>query len=132
MGIWSELEGCTKIPHYAYGNCECGVLNKIAKMIEEERMHQFLMGLDDESFSTIRSQVLARNPLPSLDTIFNMVQQEEHHKRVMLGRDQRGDSVIAFTARESLGIGVKPTCQHCGKYRHDETGCFEIIGYPAS
>ena len=68
-------------------------------MIEEERTHQFLMSLDDESFFTIRNQVLAHDPLPSLDTVFNMVQQEEHHKKVMLGTDQRGGSMIAFVAR---------------------------------
>jgi len=36
-----------------------------------------MMGLNDETFSMIRSQVLALNPLPSIDVIFNMVTQEE-------------------------------------------------------
>jgi len=25
-----------------------------------------------------------------------------------------------------------PTCRRCEKCGHDEAGCFEIIGYPAS
>ena len=44
------------------------------KMVEEERTHQFLMGLNNESFSTMRTQILARNPIASLDEIFNIVQ----------------------------------------------------------
>lgn len=88
MGMWSELENYAKMPHYTCGKCECGVDNKIVKMIEEEKMHQFLMGLDEESFSTIRNQVLALNLLPSLDIILNMAQQEEHHKNVMFGSEE--------------------------------------------
>jgi len=44
------------------------------KMIEEEKTRQFFMGLRDESFSGIRSPVLACDLLPSLDTIFNIIQ----------------------------------------------------------
>ena len=45
------------------------------------------MGLNDDLYSTLRSQILALDPLPSLDKIFNMTQQEENHKRVMMTRD---------------------------------------------
>jgi len=34
------------------------------------------MGLDDEAYSNVRSQILTLDPLPALDKIFNMVQQE--------------------------------------------------------
>jgi len=54
------------------------------------------MGLNDEAYSTIRSQILAMDPLPSLDRIFNITQQEEKHKQVVINRDQRGDSAMAF------------------------------------
>jgi len=73
MGIWSEPQNYAKMPHCTYGKCACGVGNKIVKMIEEEKMHQFLMGLGDEYFLTNQSQVL--------DTIFNMV----HKKNITKG-----------------------------------------------
>jgi len=41
------------------------------------------MGLNDEVCSSLRSQILALEPLPSLDKIFNMVSQEESHKNIM-------------------------------------------------
>jgi len=53
-------------------------------MMDEDRVHQFLMGLNDDLFGTIQSQILAFDPLPHLNKIFNMVQQEESHKSVMI------------------------------------------------
>ena len=88
------------------------------------------------AYFTIRSQILALEPLPSLDRMFNMVQQEEHHRRVMINRDNRTEQVDAFAAQhggKSQGAtGERPTCRHCGKYGHDEAACFEIISYPAN
>jgi len=43
------------------------------KMAQDEKTHQFLMGLHDEAFSTIQSQILELDPLLTLDVIFNMV-----------------------------------------------------------
>jgi len=45
----------------------------------------FLM--DDDLYSNIRGQILALDPVPPLDKIFNMVQQEENHKRMMRTRE---------------------------------------------
>jgi len=61
-------------------------------MIEEEKAHQFLMKLNDDLYSNIREQILALDPLPSLDKMFNMVHQEEHHKNLMLRWDDRIDT----------------------------------------
>ena len=37
--------------------CTCGLARKIVKLIEEDQAHQFLMGLDDNPFLTIMSQI---------------------------------------------------------------------------
>jgi len=42
--------------------------------MEEDKVHQFLMGLDDERYSTVRSQILAMEPFPLIEKIFNMLQ----------------------------------------------------------
>ena len=131
MSLWNELSNYVRIPE-----CKCGAAEKILQLTEHDKVHQFLMGLDDEAFSTVRSQILALDKLPTIDKVFNMVQQEEAHKKGMLTRDG------AATVRDVAGVfavnhnrtthrnGDKPTCRHCGKYGHDENGCFELIGYP--
>jgi len=130
MEMWSEIEDYVKIPHCTCGKCECRIGERIVKMFDEEKAHQFLMGLDDKTFSSARSQVLARDPLPSLDTIFNIIQQEENHKRIIMERDHRAENTVAFITGELSNIVEKPTCKRCGKYGHDEGNCYEIISYP--
>jgi len=80
--------------------CECGVSSKILAMYEVDKAHQFLMGLNDDLYSTLRSQILALDPLPLLYRIFNMTQREESHKKVMIARDSRTDSSIIFVAKD--------------------------------
>jgi len=48
IGLWTELDNYVRIPE-----CKCDAAKKIAKMNEEEKGHQFLMGLDDENDSTM-------------------------------------------------------------------------------
>jgi len=102
-------------------------------MVEEDKAHQFLMGLNDEVYSSIRSQILALDPLPSLDKIFNMVSQEEAHKNVMVGRDVRNETAASFAVKhmtKAPAVGEKISCKHCGRVGHEESKCFEIIRYP--
>jgi len=68
------------------------------------------MGLEDEAHSTIRSQILALDPLPSLDKIFNIIQQEENHKRLILGRDNKAETIMAVAVREKSNAAEKGSC----------------------
>jgi len=83
MNLWNELFNLVKVPLCTCKGCECGAASWIMAMYEEDKAHQFLMGLNDDSYSTIRSQIFALDPLPPLDKIFNLTQQEENHRRVM-------------------------------------------------
>jgi len=87
--LWRELENQVRFPKCTCGKCECGIGDKISKMLKEDKDHQFLVGLNDEIYLNIGGQTLALDPLPSLDKMFNMVHQEEHHKNMTPGRDER-------------------------------------------
>lgn len=130
MGLWSELDNYARFPQCRCGKCECEINDKLMKMSEEEKTHQFLMGLDDDFYATIRSQILALEPLPSIDKVFNIVQQEENHRHLMRGRDDRDGTMAAFAVKVHRDPVEKSTCKHCGRYGHDESNCFEVIGYP--
>ena len=100
MTLWNELDKNTKNP-----TCTCAVAKKIGKIMDEDRVHQLLMGLNDDLCGTVRSQILAFDPLLHLDKKFNMVQQEENHKSVMINRGQKYEPAIAFccyTTKEYL------------------------------
>jgi len=65
-------------------------------MFEEDKSYQFLMGLNNKLYGQISSQILTQDLLPPLRKIFNMVTQEEQHKRIMTGRDDRTEIAAAF------------------------------------
>jgi len=52
-GIWNEVENTAKRQ-----TCMYEAANKYAKMAEQDRVHQFLMGLDDDAYSSVCSQIL--------------------------------------------------------------------------
>ena len=86
--LCDELSAYSKPP-----NCSCGGLKEWLAERDKERSHQFFMGLD-EKFKTIRSQILATEPFPSLNRIFNMVKTEE--KQLSLLGPQDSDGAGAF------------------------------------
>ncbi|XP_045811171.1 uncharacterized protein LOC123905559 [Trifolium pratense] len=109
--------------------------SKFEQEREDERVHQFLMGLDDDLYGTLRSNIIAQDPLPSLNRVYSLVVQEERHKTMTKGREARNEAV-AFAVRGgssnrggAKGYSDKTSCSHCGK-PHEVSNCFKIIGYP--
>jgi len=48
MGLWNELGN--------YGKnlvCRCEAAAKYAKMVKDDKVHQFLMGLDDDMYANV-------------------------------------------------------------------------------
>ena len=76
--LWQELD------YYHIFQASCIVdATKFQKLIEKERVYDFLAGLND-IFDQIRVQVLGRDPFPSLWQAYSHVQQEESRRNVML------------------------------------------------
>ena len=99
-------------------------------MYEADKAHEFLMGLNDESYSTVRSQILAMDPLPLLDKIFNIIQQGENHKKVVISRHNHGEGATAFAVKGHSKMEDRSACKICGRFSHDKAVCDEVIGYP--
>ncbi|XP_068461666.1 uncharacterized protein [Phaseolus vulgaris] len=114
----------------------CGIGAQLEKRREEEKVHQLLMGLDDASYGTVRSNILASDPLSSLNCVYAMLVQEERVKMMAKTTEERGLVVgLAMQANykeKGRGDMVEKlmTCSHCGKNGHDMKGCFQLIGYP--
>ena len=71
---WDELAMLTPTPQ-----CTCGILTELNHMQDTERVFQFLMGLHD-SYASIRSQVLAMDPLPPVNKVYSTLHQEEKQR----------------------------------------------------
>ena len=120
----NELNNHVKVPFHTFKGCKCEAAPKIVKMYGEDKSHQFLMGLNDDQFSHIRSK-----PLPNLDKILNMVKQEDSHKWIMIQRESKSETAFAFAVNtfKMIQISDCPACKHCGKIGYEEANCFELV-----
>ena len=59
--------------------CTFGILTELNHMQDTERVFQFLMWLHD-SYASIRSQVLAMDPLPPVNKVYATLHQEEKQR----------------------------------------------------
>ncbi|KAJ0021463.1 hypothetical protein Pint_31254 [Pistacia integerrima] len=65
--LWDELNNYDQIPICSCTGCKCNLTAKLERKCEEERVHQFLMGLDEEGYGIVRSNILSTKPLPNLN-----------------------------------------------------------------
>ena len=109
------------------------------KMVEKERVFDFLAGLNKE-LDEVRGRILGREPLPSTREVFAEVRREESRRQVMLGRDSP-----VFTAETSALLTMKPdsssqrhpnrqdrpVCDYCHRTGHIKFKCWRLHGKPA-
>ena len=53
--MWDELSSYMRVPCYTCEGCTCGMIGELVREQDEEKLHRFLMGLDDSIFGIIRS-----------------------------------------------------------------------------
>ena len=94
------------------------------------------MGLDDVLYGTVRSNLLATNPLPSLNRVYATLIQEKRVKEISRTKEERGE-VNGLTVQiggRTRGRGdakdKSTICGHCNRTRHDATNYFQVVGYP--
>ena len=67
---WDELSTLTTI-----SSCKCETSYELQGLLETEKVFQFLMGLND-SYSSVRSQILAMEPLPNVGKAYSIIHQK--------------------------------------------------------
>ncbi|KAH9615461.1 hypothetical protein KSS87_021376 [Heliosperma pusillum] len=83
-------------------------------------------------YATARSNVLGIHPLPSLDSVYSRMVQEEEVRTLTQDRT----AAMAFAVQGGgQGSGFKQgrprlKCSHCKKPGHSEPNCWEKYGYP--
>lgn len=90
--LWDELAIYDPLP-----DCNCGKLKVLIDRHQRDSVIQFLMGLSD-TYANIRDQIMLLEPLPPVNRIFSMIQQQEmHHK--MTSSVPSTESMAFFTRR---------------------------------
>ncbi|XP_043809433.1 uncharacterized protein LOC122722509 [Manihot esculenta] len=126
-GLWQELD------YYQDFQADCtGDTVKFQRMIEKERVYDFLAGLNNE-YDPIRVQVLGRNPFPSLQEAHAHVQQEESRRHAMLYTapvEKAGLTTSLSTPQPPTSEKDQLHCDYCGKPRHTKETCWKLHGRP--
>ena len=138
MQLWTSLS-----EHRITQNCGCAVGQNLEKEREEDRLHEFLKGLDESLYGVVKSSILSRDPLPSLDEAYSVLLQDEDSKHTTRVLDDRAET-MAHAVRTSAGVSsassrgqfvsreerMKLLCSSCGRKGHLATNCFRSLGYP--
>ncbi|KAG8634693.1 hypothetical protein MANES_17G072401v8 [Manihot esculenta] len=114
-GLWQELD------YYQDFQANCtGDAVKFWRMIEKERVYDFLADLNNE-YDLIQAEVLGKNLFPSLEEAHAYVQQEESRRHAILYTAPVEKAGLAT----SLSTPQPPNfekdhlhCDYCGKLRH--------------
>ncbi|GJZ90922.1 cysteine-rich receptor-like protein kinase 8 [Tanacetum coccineum] len=110
--VWEELDSMNALPRITTINTEItAFLNVINTQKEEQRLFQFLNGLD-EHFATQRSQLLLTLPLSNVETTCALLQQEESQREVFGSTQSLMESTALYSktdkAIEGCCIGYPP------------------------
>ncbi|KAK9664574.1 hypothetical protein RND81_14G052800 [Saponaria officinalis] len=148
--VWDEIEAMGMNPVCSC-TCTCGSKKKQIKYTEDQKIVQFLMGLND-SYTVIRGTILMQNPLPKLATVYNNLIQEERQRDIHNSAQFRMDSASFYARNDSRGrsgyngipsspsfsqrqqsFGTKkPTantvleCRYCKKPGHTIDKCYRL------
>ena len=75
--LWDELDlFCLLSTYSCASKCTCNSLVNVSKYKAQDQIIKFLRGLND-NYSTVRTQILLMDPLPSLNKVCSLVTQQE-------------------------------------------------------
>lgn len=143
---WEEMQIYKPIPP-----CTCSAASMYEKERADERVHQFIMGLDESRFGNVVSSIIEADELPDIGKVYAKVIREEARLESAKNREQTQE-VVGFATRregEDNNNGRRDTpdqgnitesyngsrardrlCSHCGKTGHEKNSCWQLIGYP--
>lgn len=134
--MWEVLMSSTKNPIFASTWFTCGAAIKLIQDQEKDKVHQFLIRLDDEVFGTTRSNIVSMEPLPTLNRIYITIIQEEWYQNVTWAKEERTEAVafvvqspsqLHNTTRAPNNLD-KPYCNNWSKLGHEKRSIFCWLG----
>ncbi|KAJ0860963.1 putative transcription factor interactor and regulator CCHC(Zn) family [Helianthus annuus] len=130
--MWKQFDAVLQLP-----SCSCQAAKDYNDFSTLIKLMQFLMGLDDV-YQPVRTNLLTREPLPSVKVAFSIVSREESHRNSSVNTKNQSVSFASktnqsFEQRRKEFKGPNPNfkCTHCNKLGHTVDRCYELVGYPS-
>ncbi|XP_074299587.1 uncharacterized protein LOC141630720 [Silene latifolia] len=99
--LWDELATYIHVPA---STCGAGV--EFLKEKEEEKVHQFIMGLNTALYDNLCSNLLMDDDLTSLNRVYAIIWREECHKAMTSVREEQTNEVAMTARAASRGCGT--------------------------
>ncbi|KAK3009701.1 hypothetical protein RJ639_014807 [Escallonia herrerae] len=121
--------------------CTCGAMKTHTDFLENDALMDFLQGLN-ESYASVRSQILLMDPLPSMAKAYSLILQEERQRSLhdsqqilpspaaMATTHKLPNSSSRPTARQDNSNRPRYHCNYCDMDGHSDSRCFKQHGYP--
>jgi len=120
--IWDEIDNFRPDPTCScLTKCFIGMIGLINQRKSEDRVMQFLRGLN-EQYTNVKSHVLLLDHIPPISKIFSYVAQQ---KRQIMGNNPQSEINIKIIASN-----MQITCNYYGKSGHNESICFKKNCFP--
>ncbi|XP_016500189.1 uncharacterized protein LOC107818662 [Nicotiana tabacum] len=123
--LWDEIDLLVPTPGY-----DCEETRPFIEQFKNLRLLQFLVGLN-EIYSQVRSQILLKTPVLTVNQAYALVIQEESQRE--LGVLEVNREPLTMLAGQNQGYKAKKigiVCEHYGYKGHLKENCYKIIGYP--
>ncbi|XP_075084943.1 uncharacterized protein LOC142168183 [Nicotiana tabacum] len=122
---WDELDILSLL-----SSCDCEESRPYVDHMVRQRLLRFLMGMN-ESYGQIRSNILQRRPVPTVNQAYSAAVQEESQRALGVVETNK-DPLTMLASKGQMFKGNKPglICKHCGYKGHLKENCYKIIGYP--
>ncbi|XP_022642959.1 uncharacterized protein LOC111242697 [Vigna radiata var. radiata] len=150
--LWEELESLRPIPSCTCEiPCSCDLSRISLKYREAEHVICFLEGLND-SYNTVRTQILLMDPLPNINRVFSLIMQQERQEkqgptetkilahvndrsnRWKFDQNWKNQGRGTGVRGQGRGRGRNPNygkqCSYCNKMNHTVDECYSKHGYP--
>lgn len=135
--LWDELATYNPLPNCTCGKCTCNLGVSLQTRLDEDRLQDFLFGVNVDLYGHLRSSILAQEPLPPLDRVYQMFLEEERlQSSTKLYNEQ---TEIRAMAVKSNSPRIRTDgdrnfgslfCSYCNRRGHDEAHCWAKHGYP--
>ncbi|XP_019256316.1 PREDICTED: uncharacterized protein LOC109234705 [Nicotiana attenuata] len=154
---WDELDTLNSDMQCSC-NCDCGGKKKMQQFKEDERLIQFLMGLN-ETYGLAWSNILMVKPLPSVNQAYSLLMQDENQREIHVSSQFPTDGVSFMVKNQGpqsyqnpapshfpqqkngntpykgnlAHKGKKNTqmCSYCKMTNHTIDNCYRLVGFPA-
>ncbi|XP_074290128.1 uncharacterized protein LOC141616867 [Silene latifolia] len=154
--LWDDFDKYDRNPICDCGGYKCNINRKLDKKRDEEKVHDFLMGLDSK-FATVRSSLQLQELLPTLNRAYaTIIQEEGVQGDIGAGpsgvRSENRADPDGFSARTGQHSGssnnniarsetwpqfpndrdgdTRPRCSECNCWGHTRDKCYDVIGHP--